>query len=226
LVLGGDTVNDDADEDEWRDFKQAAGSSLNEMLVAAAAGNHDNSKHLAGRFDWPVAAPETPYQGYFYSFDMSGVHFIIMDSNIMGAAKEEDIAWLEADLSGDAAVKADWRVAVCHHPFWPVAEIPKDINRAQTIRENFLPLLEEYSVDILLVGHQNIYSRCAPEQGPVQVMVASGGKKSYTPVERPYLVIADDAPNYALVSVTNSELVVNAYDAFGSVIDSFALMRE
>ena len=57
-------------------------------------------------------------------------------------------------------------------------------------------------------------------------MVASGGKKSYTPVEQSYLVMTADAPNYALVSVTDNELVVNAYDAFGSVIDSFALMRE
>ena len=221
LILGGDTVNDDADEDEWRDFFQAAGSSLDEITIAAAAGNHDSSKHLAGRFDWPKSAPEKPYQGYFYSFDMSGVHFTVMDSNIMGAANDEDIEWLRDDLSSAVAAEAVWRVAVCHHPFWPVADIPKDITRSQTMREFFLPLLTEYGVDLLLVGHQNIYSRCAPEVGPAQVMAASGGKSSYTPSEKPYLVITADAPNYVRVAVNGSELTVKAFDASGNLIDSF-----
>ena len=223
IILGGDTVNDDADEDEWRNFFRAAGSSLDEIPVAAAAGNHDSSKHLAGRFDWPISAPEKPYQGYFYSFDMGVVHFTVMDSNIMGAANDEDIEWLKEDLSGDAAAAAEWRVAICHHPFWPVAEIPKDINRSQTMREHFLPLFTEYGVDLLLVGHQNIYSRCEPEEGPVQVMAASGGKVSYTPVERPYLIITADAPNYVRVTASGGEFAVAAFDASGNTVDSFVI---
>ena len=225
LILGGDTVNDGADEDEWQDFFQSVGSYFEGISVAAAAGNHDNSKHLAGRFTWPDTAPERPDQGYFYSFDMEGVHFTILDSNIMGAANAEDVAWLEADLSGDAAARADWRVVVCHHPFWPAADIPKDINRAETMRGNFLPLLSEYGVDLLFVGHQNIYSRCMPEQGPVQVMVASGGKTSYTPVERPYLMVTADAPNYVVVTVGADVLEGKAYNVLGKNIDHFYVIK-
>jgi len=225
LIFGGDTVNDAADEDEWGDFWRSVGDSLKGIPVAAAAGNHDGSKYLAGRFDWPASAPEKRGQGYFYSFDMDSIHFTVMDGNIMGAANEEDIAWLKADLSSSAATNADWRVAVCHQPFWPVAAIPKDMARAQTLREYFLPLLEEYGVDLLLVGHENVYSRCEPENGPPQVMTASGGKASYATTEQPYIVKTADAPNYVRVSADSDKLEITAFDASGAAIDSFTITR-
>ena|GEM_PF-2600370 len=240
LLLGGDTVNDGADEDEWRAFWDAAGPALEGLAVAAAAGNHDNKTLLAGQFTLPDAAPEQPGRGWFYSFDMSNVHFIVLDSNIMGAAKAEDIAWLEADLAGEAAASADWRVAVCHHPFLTVIASPKDEARAQTMRDSFLPLLIEYGVDLLLVGHQHNYARSLPmrgseparpdstsaragESGLVQVMVASGGKASYTHDARPYLALTAEAPNYLALSADFGTLSVAAYDADGVVIDAFVL---
>jgi len=232
LLLGGDTVNDGADAKEWQAFWQAAKPSLDGVSVAAAAGNHDNQALLAEQFTWPDNAPAGPRQGFFYSFDMQGVHFIVLDSNIMGAANAEDIAWLEADLSSEAAQQATWRIAVCHHPFWPVAAIPKDAARAQTMREHFLPLLEEYGVDLLLVGHQHLYARTLPMHGDepsasglVQVMAASGGKDSYTPNEQPYLAKIADAPNYVLFTVSASKLTLFAYDEAGQIIDSYTLTK-
>ncbi|MCL1805700.1 MAG: metallophosphoesterase [Clostridiales bacterium] len=243
LLLGGDTVNDGADEDEWRAFWDAAGMALDGLAVAAAAGNHDNKALLANQFTLPDAAPERPGEGWFYSFDMKGVHFVILDSNIMGAANEADIAWLEADLSGEAAAAADWRIAVCHHPFLTVINSPKDEARAQTMRDSFLPLLVEYGVDLLLTGHQHNYARSLPMNAGgdaairsdtvdagslgsafVQLMAASGGKASYTHDDRPYLARTAEAPNYLALLAEGDSLSVTAYSADGGVIDSFTLI--
>ena len=226
LLLGGDTVNDGADESEWRDFFQAVGASLDGLHVAAAAGNHDSSKNLTGKFEWPKSAPQMPYQGCFYSFDMGGVHFTVLDSNIMGAGNDEDVEWLKEDLCSKAAREANWRVAVCHHPFWPVADIPKDIARAKTMQERFLPALEEHGVDLLLVGHQHVYSRCAKAHGPVQVMAASGGKESYAPAGQPYIVTTADAPNFVRVSAGAETLAITACDAAGGTIEAFELFKK
>jgi hypothetical protein len=52
------------------------------------------------------------------------------------------------------------------------------------MRGHFLPLLEAYGVDLILCGHQHIYSRTLPMKGSeassggiVQIMTASGGKE-------------------------------------------------
>ena len=233
LLLGGDTVNDGADQDEWLAFHEATGTSLTGLTVAAAAGSHDGYALLAEQFTLPSSAPEKPGQGYFYAFSMNGVHFSMLDSNIMGAANPEDVAWLKEALSGAEAKGAHWRIAVCHHPFWPVAEVPKDVARARTMRAHFLPLLEEYKVDLLLVGHQHVYARSLPmrgenpaEAGLIQVMAASGDKPSYTPEPRPYLALTAESTCYVLISATVNELAVTAYDSSGAIIDFFTIKKE
>jgi len=232
LLLGGDAVNDGANADEWNDFWQAVGDSLDGFTIAAAAGNHDNKPLLTEQFTMPDTVPQRSDQGWFSSFTMSGIHFTILDSNIMGAANTEDVAWLEADLSSAAAQKADWRIAVSHHPFWPIANIPRDIARAETMREFFLPIMETYSVDLLLVGHQHVYARSLPmlgnetaPEGIVQIMAASGDKTSYPPDNHPYLAMTAQAPNYVLLEATSSALSLTAYDAAGNVIDVFTLTK-
>jgi len=221
LILGGDTVNDGRDENEWAAFHLAASTLLDTIPAAAAAGNHDNSPLLTRQFTWP----ETEMRGYFYSFNMSGVHFTILDSNYMGAANDEDIAWLYEDLKSASATEADWRVAVCHHPFWPVAGIPRDIIRAETMREHFLPLLAEHGVDLLLVGHQHAYARSVPPTGPVQIMAATGDKASYLPDNYDYIAMTAHAPNYIKVSANAETLEITAFNLAGEVIDSFTLLN-
>jgi len=233
LLLGGDSVNDGADQDEWLAFHEAVGASLDGIPVAAVAGNHDADGLLAKQFTWPSAAPESLGQGFFYSFSMNGIHFSMLDSNIMGAANPDDVYWLEEVLSSDDAMKANWRIAVCHHPFWPVADIPRDVARAQTMREHFLPLLEEYEVDLLLVGHQHSYARSfhmsgekSRGKGLVQVMVASGDKPGYLPVEHHYLTTTAETNGYVLISASANQLTLAVYDPADNIIDFFALSRE
>jgi len=231
LLLGGDAVNDGADESEWRDLHQAVGLSFEGMTVAAAAGNHDNNALLAEQFLYPDTTPERG-RGWFYSFTIKGVHITVLDSNIMGAANAEDIAWLESTLSASAAEEADWRIALCHHPFFPVSSIPRDLQRAQTMREYFLPLLEHYGVDLILTGHQHVYARSLPmqkaeptQEGVIHVMAASGDKASYTPEDRPYLAVTAPAPNYVLITAQSGELSLTAYDANDDIVDTFSITK-
>lgn len=233
VIFGGDTVNDGGDEVEWREFWQAAAQPLNGLVTAAVAGNHDNQALLAEQFVYPSQAPASQNEGFFYSFDMGPLHFIMLDSNIMGAAKQKDVEWLRDDLKSAVARRACWRIAIMHHPMWPPADNPKDAMRAETMREYFLPLLETYDVDLILTGHQHMYARSLPIRGEtaadgglIQIMAASGAKESYTAANRDYIAVSAAAPNYLLLTADDKTLTVTAYDENHEAIDVCTLTRE
>jgi 3',5'-cyclic AMP phosphodiesterase CpdA len=94
----------------------------------------------------------------YYSFDYANVHFVVLDSHesprSVGGAM---LDWLEADL---AATAQDWIIAYWHHPPYTKGSHDSD-DESQLIqmRENALPILEEYGVDLVLAGHSHIYER-------------------------------------------------------------------
>jgi len=232
IIFGGDTVNhgDDAD---WSDFWQAVGDSLDEITTAAVAGNHDIYTVQRRMFDHPSPKIQTePGDGWNYSFSQGPVFFVMLDSNYMGAANTSDIKWLENELKSDAARQAHWRIAVMHHPMWTVSEIPRDIQRAETMREHFLPIFEEFGIDLILCGHQHVYSRTLPMRGDsvtpdghgiVQIMAASGDKHSYSITERDFIAASAQAPNYLLLTADENSLNIIAYDNTHTEIDSYTI---
>ena len=231
-IFGGDTVNDGGDENEWREFKTAIGKKLDGFATAAIAGNHDSYPLLAEQFDNPDKAPMEQGRGYFYTLSIGPVFFIMLDSNIMGAANPTDIEWLQNELRSEAAQQAEWRIAVMHHPMWPVNDDPKDLQRAETMRENFLPLLEANGVTLILCGHQHVYARTLPMSGGAvaddgrgitQIMAASGDKATYAPGKRDYIEKSAPAPNYLLLKADDQSLTVTAFDGEGSVIDQLII---
>ena len=225
LLLGGDNVNDGSSANEWDDFWAAADGRLDDITVASAAGNHDSSPLLAGQFDYPETAPEASADGFFYTFSKGNVFFLMLDSNIMGGGGAAHAEWLADQLASDAARSAAWRVAVSHHPMWPVAEIPKDAQRAQTMRDVFLPLMEAGGIDLLLCGHQHVYARTAPVAGEgfVQIMAASGAKDSYIAGDPGYIAEAAGAPNYIIVEAGADVMRITAFDGGGKAFDSLQI---
>ena len=94
----------------------------------------------------------------YYSFDYGNVHFISLDSydspRSVGGAMYN---WCENDLQN---TMADWIVAFWHHPPYTKGSHDSDLEgRLVDMRENFLPLLESYGVDLVLAGHSHSYER-------------------------------------------------------------------
>jgi len=232
LALGGDTVNDGSSAKEWADFRVAADGRPDDVTIAAVPGNHDSEPLLAEQFDYPETAPAASTEGFFYTFTKGSVFFLMLDSNIMGGGNTAHAEWMAEQLSGGPAKNADHRIAVLHHPLWSAAEIPKDVQRAQTMREVFLPLMESGGVDLVLCGHQHVYARTAPmsgenaaENGLIQIMAASGGKGSYRPGDMEYVVAAAEAPNYLIVEAGAKTLEVTAFDSAGKPFDNVQIKQ-
>ena len=156
----------------------------------------------------------------------------MLDSNIMGAGNASDIEWLRDQLLSSAAANADWRIAVLHHPFWSVADVPRDIQRAEVMRANFLPVMEENNVDLILCGHQHVYSHTVPmlngiaaENGIMQIMTASGAKESYSPSNREYIAKTSETPVYLIIEAGVKTLTVTAFDSAGKQFDTVQIIK-
>jgi hypothetical protein len=94
----------------------------------------------------------------YYSFDISEVHFICLNSHDLDRGSNAAMAqWLRADLE---QTRAKWLIAFWHHP--PYTKGSHDSDREKQLiemRENFMPILEAAGVDLTLTGHSHIYER-------------------------------------------------------------------
>lgn len=217
LLLTGDTVNDGADEAEWAAWFEAAGDALSGLTVLAAEGNHDRRGLVYDKFPRPKGA--NVHRGSFWSWERGGVHFLVLDSSLMGAAEPQDMEWVEQDLAGCGC---DIIVALMHHPAWPALDIEKDNERAAVMRENFLPLFEKYGVELVLCGHQHVYMRTAPQNGVTYVMLASGPKEYAGAAAPEWAEVMTQEPAYMIGQVTDGGLELEVYGESG-LLDRFSV---
>ncbi len=115
----------------------------------------------------------------YYSYDYGNVHFISLNSelgSVIGAYDWTGVSlgsfngspmydWLRADLEAN---DKPWVVAYFHQP--PYSKGSHDSDDfwelyMTAMRENFIPVLEEFGVDLVLNGHSHVYERSFPING-------------------------------------------------------------
>ncbi|MEO2092690.1 MAG: metallophosphoesterase family protein, partial [bacterium] len=94
----------------------------------------------------------------YYSFDYANIHFVCLDSYVTSRAVGGAMwLWLQSDL---AATTQDWIIAFWHHPPYTKGSHDSDTEtRLVEMRQNFLPLLEDHGVDLVLGGHSHSFER-------------------------------------------------------------------
>ncbi len=136
------------------------------LVPWAINGNHDARRWaLYDIFEFPqngesggVASGSEKY----YSIDSGNVHLVMLDSHEADTSKDSKMAiWLEKDL---AKVTKPWIIAAFHHPPYSDGSHKSDNDRdswgrMSRMRENIVPILEKYGVDLVLSGHSHGYER-------------------------------------------------------------------
>ncbi len=135
-----------------------------------APGNHDyaQSGYMSGNslgynfayfnmFTLPTIAEaggEPSYTAKYYSFNYGNSHFISLDSyGSYNDTVSDMYKWLERDLQNN---KQKWTVAYFHHPPYTKGSHNSDWEiELIDMRNNIVPLLEKYSVDLVLSGHSH-----------------------------------------------------------------------
>jgi len=104
----------------------------------------------------------------YYSFDYGNVHFVSLDSQLTARDTDQMAAmrdWLIDDLSSN---DSDWTVVIFHHPpYSKGANHDSDDTEKiggfdmpqQWMRETFVPVFDNYGVDLVYNGHSHSYER-------------------------------------------------------------------
>ncbi|RYU97157.1 metallophosphoesterase [Emticicia agri] len=139
-------------------------------------GNHEYFASPTGRVDRKIpyfdiiSVPTKGEMGgiasntkAYYSYDYGNVHIIALDSDGFDNGKRvyepqsPQYQWLKQDL---ATNKAMWTIVMFHHPPYTKRSHDSDAEpELQYIRENLVPLFDQYKVDLVLTGHSHIYER-------------------------------------------------------------------
>ncbi|HNQ11844.1 MAG TPA: metallophosphoesterase [Bacteroidia bacterium] len=171
----GDNAYDDGTESEFENnVFNVYPKILRNTPVFPSLGNHDyadigyqSSTALTDSFAYfdLFALPSNGESGgvasnseKYYSYNYGNTHFVVLDS--YGSYNDTSSAmyqWLASDLAQNTK---QWIVCYWHHPPYTMGSHNSDTEiESQSIRENIIPLLESYHVDLVLSGHSHNYER-------------------------------------------------------------------
>jgi hypothetical protein len=158
-------------------------------IIHPATGNHEYvATDATDYFDYFGAAAGARPGGY-YSWDLGGWHFVVINSNCTKVAggcsrSSPQYQWLVADL---AAHKSRCTLAYWHHP-----RFSSGVHGDELQTDRFWRALYEAGADVVLVGHDHDYERFSPQtpdasadpaRGIAEFVVGTGGK-SHDPIRR------------------------------------------
>jgi len=135
---------------------------LRQSVLWSTIGNHETAQS-------PNPPPTLPYYSIFtlpmngeaggvasgtedyYSFDYGNIHFICLDSMTSDRSPNGAmLTWLRSDLAADSR---DWTIAFWHHPPYTKGSHNSDTEiELVEMRQNALPILEDFGVDLVLSG--------------------------------------------------------------------------
>ena len=165
LMLGDNVYNEGNDDEyQWKLFGAYA-DMMRHTPFWPALGNHDapygNADEYTGIFTLPTKGESggVPSQTeLYYSFNCANIHFVCLDSWLSDRRPDGPmLQWLRADL---AAATQDWIIAYWHHPPYSWGTDFSDSTYILIqMREQVVPILERYGVDLVLCGHSHVYER-------------------------------------------------------------------
>jgi len=170
LFLGDNAYVDGTDSEyQYGVFENMYEDKLKNTVAWSTMGNHDGRSASAANQTGPYYDIFTfPTNGEsgglasgteaYYSFDYGNIHFIVLDSyesdRSVGSAM---FNWCLNDIQNTTG---DWIVALWHHPPYSKGSHNSDTESYMVeMRENFLPMMEFYGLDLVFSGHSHSYER-------------------------------------------------------------------
>ncbi len=204
-------------------------------------GNHENERVGDQRIGYIATMTRFPMPNdgkYYYHFAIGNAFFVAFNSNEPDDAEQR--RWLERTLQDAQRHRTyRWRIAFMHHP--PYSSTARRGNNTRII-QTFVPLLERYGVDLVIMGHNHNYERFYPMRGGravvrsgnrypqgkgvVYVICGGGGVSLYDLMPEPTPWTAKRERTYCYLKVfvpVRGALRVEAYRADNTLIERFEI---
>jgi len=169
VMLGDNAYNNGTDAEYQAAVFNTYPEILRQLPLWSTLGNHDgysaDSFSQTGPyydiFNLPTQAEVGGFESFteaYYSFDYANIHFICLDSyDTDRSVNGSMLQWLQSDLAQNTQ---PWIIAFWHHPPYTKGSHNSDTEgRLIDMRQNALPILEQWGVDLVLSGHSHSYER-------------------------------------------------------------------
>jgi hypothetical protein len=236
LVLGLGDYSYDTTADCWLDIIEP----INDIMKIAI-GNHEHIIYhpTYGNDSYRLPSLLTEYMRHFnladqyYSFDYQNVHFLVMSSEDSFSEDSEQYDFVKNDLEKASTNSSiNWIVTYFHNPVYssPNQHLPN-----VSFRDIYHPIFDQYNVDLVLQGHNHNYQRSYPleynqsdssspvvttnektnyvdPQGPIFVIVGTGGHSLYDLDDRSPFNVYQTAGDYGFlnIDITNDGATIEA----------------
>ncbi len=224
ICITGDMVNNSwtgytpiLEQWEWSITYQEV---LRNYPVMTVAGNHEAADYdYSSRYNLPYAENQDLVNGGYYSFDYHNIHFVALntndsnsDVNNLQGLSTTQLKWLENDLSNTTA---KWKVVMMHKGLFDAGGHCSNLEGADgdiaLIREQVAPLLNKCGVNLVLQGHDHLYSRSYP-------IVSSKRNGEFYPEtkEETKIALEKEGITYDVYQDPSGPIYVNTGSASGS----------
>ena len=238
-LFAGDIVNHGYNDEEWAELFYALGWIPRMTPMILLPGNHEylkkivdgkNIKEITHLWRPQFTLPENGPNGLeetAYFIDYQGVRFVMLNGN---EKLEEQAKWLDTILN---RIPQRWTIIAIHQPFYSTGEDRDNPH----LRKLFIPILDKYSVDLVLQGHDHTYGRTYKlrngikvadnQEGTVYIVSISGTKscsinKSYKEL---MAKIGTGRQLFQVINVDKNCLLYESFNAMGELYDSFELKK-
>ena len=162
-----------------------------------------------------------------YYFDYQGVRFIMLNGE---ERLDEQARWMEPLL---ATNPNKWTIASLHPPLFSMGRTRDE----RETRNAFLSLFDKYGVDLVLAGHDHVYSRSHKlrngavvpdtEKGTVYIVSVSGSKAYPLSLKYKDLMvrIGEKVQLFQTISIDGNTLTYKSHTITGALYDSFELKK-
>ncbi len=248
VIHAGDLINTAHRDYEWAQWYKAGGFIHSQWTAIPVVGNHEFmslveeeprklSIQWRPQFTLPVENDLVPeLHETVYTVDYQDIRIIILNSN---DELEAQTQYIENQLKN---CTAKWKIITCHHSVFA----PAMGRNFQFARDHWKPLLDKYSVDLVLNGHDHTYARGhVPVRttdgqntcnlGTVYITSISGPKMYELDTEQMETYIddgyqpdktAEQTQFFQVITVEEDTLTYVAYTALGEEFDRAVITKD
>ncbi|KAK2997533.1 hypothetical protein RJ639_025582 [Escallonia herrerae] len=194
FLLPGDLSYADTEQPLWDSFGMVVEPLASQSPWMVTQGNHEIEKISAIHEDtftaynarWHMPFEESgSASNLYYSFEVFGVHVIMLGSYTDFGADSEQYKWLQSDLGKVDRTKTPWLVVLLHAPWYNSNYAHQGESESIDMKEAMEDLLYGARVDVVFAGHVHAYERFtrvykgdANDCAPAYITIGDGGNRN------------------------------------------------
>ncbi|KAK7337222.1 hypothetical protein VNO77_17785 [Canavalia gladiata] len=193
LLLPGDLAYADFLQNLWDSFGRLVEPLASKRPWMVTHGNHEvekipllhREKFTAYNARWRMPFEESGSDSnLYYSFDVAGVHVIMLGSYTDFAPGSPQYQWLQGDFKKVNRKNTPWLVVLVHAPWYNSNTAHQGEAESVQMKAATEDLLYQARVDVVFTGHVHAYERFtrvykdkADNCGPIHITIGDGGNR-------------------------------------------------